>query len=298
MDYVADYMFNGTRLVPANPFISLRFTLWHTLMSGYMGSVTRATADTNTITLRHLVPGIYDLYLYVCGRSDGQARVDVFSANDQTGVVCGPNNGNYSLTSGVNYVHLTPTVTTNGVLNISFYGTTDAGQGLLNGFQLNGPDTNISLTLSLDTSCDSPLNDYVGRTVTFSAAFAGSPAPSLQWEVDNGSGYVLIPGATNSTLTLPNLQTTNSGNYALFATNTAGALNSTPLTLNVQTLPSPLAINRAIRWHDLYRDACRASSWRRGDWRRQRLLESGEQSQTACRGHKSHFRQPGAVGRE
>jgi PKD repeat protein len=61
--------------------------------------------------------------------------------------------------------------------------------------------------------------------------------------VDNGSGYVLIPGATNSTLLLTNLQTTNSGNYALFATNAAGVLNSTPLTLNVQTLPSPLAIN-------------------------------------------------------
>jgi PKD repeat protein len=79
--------------------------------------------------------------------------------------------------------------------------------------------------------------------VTFSAAFAGSPAPSLQWEVDKGSGFVTIPGATNSALTLTNLQTTDSGNYALFATNIAGALNSTPLTLNVQTLPSPLAIN-------------------------------------------------------
>ena len=79
--------------------------------------------------------------------------------------------------------------------------------------------------------------------MTFSAAFAGSPAPSLQWEVDNGSGYVLISGATNSTLLLTNLQTTNSGNYALFASSIAGALNSTPLTLNVQTLPSPLAIN-------------------------------------------------------
>jgi PKD repeat protein len=243
MDYVADYIFSGTYDPGVNPFIAAGSPV-APLMTGYMGSVSQgSTADTNTITLRHLVPGIYDLYLYVCGRSDGQGRVDVFSANNQNGVVCGPNSGNSSLTSGVNYVHLTPTVTTNGVLNISYYGTTDAGQGLLNGFQLNGPDTNISLAISSDTSCDSPLNDYVGRTVTFSAAFAGSPAPALQWEVDNGSGYVLIPGATNSTLLLTNLQTTNSGNYALFATNAAGVLNSTPLTLNVQTLPSPLAIN-------------------------------------------------------
>jgi PKD repeat protein len=240
MDYVADYVFDGAAYGFSNPFIAAG-SPYANLMTGYMGVM---GADTNTITLRHLVPGIYDLYFYVNGRSDGQTRVDVFSANNQNGVVCGPNNSSYTLTSGVNYVHLTPTVTTNGVLNIGFHGgTPDNGQGLLNGFQLNGPDTNVSLTLSADTSCDSPLTDYVGRTVTFSAAFAGFPAPSLQWEVDYGSGYVLIPGATNSVLTLANLQTTNSGNYELFATSAAGDLNSTALTLSVQTLPSPLAVN-------------------------------------------------------
>ncbi len=242
MDYVADYVFSGAYDPGVNPFKAAGSPV-APLMTGYMGSVSQgSTADTNTITLRHLVPGIYDLYLYGCGRSDGQTRVDVYAANGQS-AVCGPNNGDYSLDAGVNYVHLTPTVTTNGVLNISYYGTTDAGQGLLNGFQLNGPDTNISLAISSDTSCDSPLNDYVGRTVTFSAAFAGSPAPALQWEVDYGSGYVLIPGATNSVLTLANLQTTNTGSYALFATNAAAGINSTPLALNVTTLPSPLAIN-------------------------------------------------------
>ena len=243
MNYVADYVFSGAFDPGTNPFKAAG-SPYTALMTGYMGSVSQgSTADTNTITLQHLVPGIYDLYLYVCGRSDGQGRVDVFSANNQNGVVCGPNNGSYSLTSGVNYVHLTPTVTTNGILNISFYGTADDGQGLLNGFQLNGPDTNLSITLSADTSCSSPLNDYVGRTVALSAAFAGSPVPLLQWEVNEGSGYVLIPGATNSVLTLTNLQTAESGEYALFATNAAGGLNSTPLTLNVQALPSPLAID-------------------------------------------------------
>ncbi|HEX9045693.1 MAG TPA: immunoglobulin domain-containing protein, partial [Verrucomicrobiae bacterium] len=241
MDYVGDYVFNGTAFGFSNPFSAVASSV-APLMSGYMGSVTTSGADTNTITIRHLVPGVYDIYLYVCGRSDGQTRVDQISANNQN-AVCGPNNGSFTLTAGVNYVHLTPTVTTNGVLNISYYGTTDAGQGLLNGFQLNGPDTNISLTLASDTSCDSPLNDYAGRTVKFTAAFAGFPTPSLQWEVNKGSGYVPITAATNSTLTLANVQTTDSGNYALFATNAAGGLNSTPLTLNVQPAPSPLAID-------------------------------------------------------
>ena len=243
LDYVGDYVFNGTAFGFSNPFKSIA-SPYANLMSGYMGSVSQgSSADTNTITLHNLIPGSYDLYLYVCGRSDGQTRVVVFSANGQSSV-CGPNSGNYSLIAGVNYVHLTPTVTTNGLLNIGYYGTADSGQALLNGFQLNGPVTLPSLTLSSDTTSDSPANDYVGRSVTFSASFAGYPTPALQWEVDHGSGYVNVPNATNSTLTLTSVQTTNTGNYALFATNLAGALNSTPLSLTVVPLPATnLAVN-------------------------------------------------------
>jgi len=243
MDYVGDYVFNGTAFGFSNPFASVA-SPYANLMSGYMGSVSQGSnADTNTITLHNLIPGSYDLYFYVCGRSDGQTRVDVLSANGQSSV-CGPNSGNYSLISGVNYVHLTPTVTANGLLNISYYGTADNGQALLNGFQLNGPVTLPTLSLSSDTTSDSPATDYVGRNVTFSASFAGYPTPALQWEVDYGSGYVNVPGATNSTLTLAGVQTTNTGNYALFATNLAGALNSTPVSLTVVPLPANnLAVN-------------------------------------------------------
>jgi hypothetical protein len=208
-------------------------------MTGYMGSVsTGGNADTNTVTLHNLTPGAYDLYLYAAGRNDGQTRVNVFTANGQT-AVCGPNSGNYIFIAGTNYVHLTPTVTTNGLLNISFYGTADAGQALLNGFQLNGPVTATSLFLSSDTSSDSPTTNYAGRTVTFSAAFGGNPAPALQWKVDKGSGFVNVSAsATNSSLTLTNVQTTASGNYSLFANNVVGTSNSTPLSLAILAAPT------------------------------------------------------------
>jgi PKD repeat protein len=114
---------------------------------------------------------------------------------------------------------------------------------MLNGFQLNGPSATPSIFLTSDTTCDSPANDYVGRTVNLAAAFGGNPPPALQWKVDYGSGFVVIPSATNSTLTLANLQTTNSGSYSLFANNTAGSLSSTPLALNVQPVPNPLAVD-------------------------------------------------------
>ena len=38
-----------------------------------------------------------------------------------------------------------------------------------------------------------------GATVTFTAAASGSPAPTVQWQVDDGSGsgFLDIPGATS-----------------------------------------------------------------------------------------------------
>jgi len=50
--------------------------------------------------------------------------------------------------------------------------------------------------------------------------------------------------ATNTTLTLTNLQLTDSGaTYALFASNSAGASNSTPVTLTVLAAPTAISWN-------------------------------------------------------
>lgn len=239
MDYVGDYIFNGAAFGFSNPFIDA-FSPVAPLMTGYMGSVSQgATADTNTVTLRNLKPGSYNLYVYSNGRSDGQGRITVFGANGQS-AICGPNSGNNTLTAGTNYVQLTPTVTSNGVLTITAYGTTDNGQGIMNGFQLEGPVTLPTLFLSTDTTSDSPATNYAGRNITLTAAFGGVPTPALQWKVDKGSGFVNVSAsATNASLTLSNVQTTDAGSYALFATNVVGQSNSTPLALVV--LPAPSA---------------------------------------------------------
>jgi len=239
MDYAGDYIFNGSAFGFSNPFIDAGSPV-APLMTGYMGSVSQGSVpDTNTVTLRNLTPGSYDLYLFSNGRSDGQGRITVFSANGQT-AVCGPNNGNNTLIAGTNYVHLTPTVTTNGVLNLSAVGTTDNGQGLMNGFQVYGPVTAPTLFLSSDTTSDSPATNYAGRNITLTAGFGGYPEPALQWKVDKGSGFVNVSAsATNSSLTLANVQTGDAGSYALFASNTVGTSNSTPMALVI--LPAPTA---------------------------------------------------------
>ncbi len=80
------------------------------------------------------------------------------------------------------------------------------------------------------------VTSYVGTTATFTATFAGSLPISYQWVTDGGSGiYTNIPGATNSTLVLSNVQLSSAGNYYLNASNSAGGPNGSSaryLTVN------------------------------------------------------------------
>jgi hypothetical protein len=68
-----------------------------------------------------------------------------------------------------------------------------------------------------------------GQTVTFTVVATGTPAPNYQW-FKNG---VAILSATSASLTLPNVQTTDAGNYLVIVTNSAGSVNSSAATLNV-----------------------------------------------------------------
>lgn len=75
----------------------------------------------------------------------------------------------------------------------------------------------------------------VGGTVTFTALATGTPSPTYQWYVNNAA----IAGATASTLTLSNVQSTHAGTYTVVATNGAAALTSAAATLTVTT-PAPV----------------------------------------------------------
>ena len=89
-------------------------------------------------------------------------------------------------------------------------------------------------------------SDVVGGQVTFVAAFS-SPAPmTYQWRKDTGSGPVNIAGATNTTLTLANLQLsdTASPGYSLQASNVSGTATASPGSLTVN--PVPAATNDLI----------------------------------------------------
>ena len=107
-----------------------------------------------------------------------------------------------------------------------------------------------------------PVTATVGGNATFSAAFVGNLPIGYQWQVSansSGSPATSITGATNSTLTLTNVQLSDSGNYySLRATNTVlpYAANSSwvqltvvPLTPMVQLIAANYTVSGAT-WHD------------------------------------------------
>jgi hypothetical protein len=77
-----------------------------------------------------------------------------------------------------------------------------------------------------------------GRTATFTAVEAGSVPLSYQWKKNTTA----IPGATSSTLTIPNIYFTDAGSYSVVVSNGVGTTNSAAATLTV--MPAPTFANQ------------------------------------------------------
>jgi autotransporter-associated beta strand protein len=86
--------------------------------------------------------------------------------------------------------------------------------------------------------------DVVGSQVTFTAGFAAGLPMVFQWQRISGGVTNNIPGATNTTLTLANLQLTNTASYQLQASNALGVAVSSPGSLTVSSAPG--AVNNLI----------------------------------------------------
>ena len=87
---------------------------------------------------------------------------------------------------------------------------------------------------------DDPNNKFIcaGDNVTFSANANGNPLPTIQWQVDDGNGWMDIPGETASTYTINNVPANLNGfMYRAVFTNVCGSTNTAPATITVYELP-------------------------------------------------------------
>lgn len=89
-----------------------------------------------------------------------------------------------------------------------------------------------------------------GTNVTFSTLAIGDAPLNYRWLL-NG---VPLPGATNATLTLTNLQSTNAGSYSVVVTNFSGSATSRVAFLRLKTTDFPVLFsdnfetNSAVNW--------------------------------------------------
>jgi alpha-tubulin suppressor-like RCC1 family protein len=82
-----------------------------------------------------------------------------------------------------------------------------------------------------------------GSPVTFTAAAAGFPAPTFQWQKDG----VDISGATGSSYTIASVGAGSAGNYRVIATNSNGSATSNAAVLTVTLTAPAVTVQNALR---------------------------------------------------
>jgi pectin methylesterase-like acyl-CoA thioesterase len=144
---------------------------------------------------------------------------------------------------GICWVKLPATTTVAGALTFRVLrlgsaenGSGGSGRAYLNAFQLQPLSAPVSTGLTNQTV-------IAGTTALLSPTTTGTPTPIFQWR-SNGTNIV---GATNASLSLPNVQYSQNGfTYSLIASNLVGAItNSMTLTIIVTPAISGLT-NQAV----------------------------------------------------
>ncbi|HEY4414131.1 MAG TPA: immunoglobulin domain-containing protein [Verrucomicrobiae bacterium] len=115
--------------------------------------------------------------------------------------------------------------------------TTTAAQFDMSRFKVELLSANTAPSISADPQ-DQMV--YVGQSASFSVLAAGTPPLSYQWYRNPGTP-VLLPGATNATVTLTNVQAADADGYFSVVTNFYGTVTSAVATLTVN-IPNPPSI--------------------------------------------------------
>ncbi len=182
----------------------------------------------------------------------------VVGGNGSTAYVWQTDNGssgatfsNISGATATNYVLNTTSL--NGTYEYQLVGTPAGGSSVTSAPVTLTVQPASAPSLSSDTAL-TPAAPTVAGNATFSASFVGTLPISYQWQVSpnsSGSGAVNIPGATNSTLVLSNLQLTNSGYYySVLATNAVSPYTASSSWAQLTVVPlAPLVQLQATNYN-------------------------------------------------
>jgi len=94
-------------------------------------------------------------------------------------------------------------------------------------------------TVAVDTE-PATASAFIGEPITFRASFSSDQSMSYQWWKITGGVTNVIGGATSSSLSLGNLQSTDAAAYFLVASNSLGVASSLAGTLTVSSNPAPV----------------------------------------------------------
>src|SRR5262249_24843602 len=127
-------------------------------------------------------------------------------------------------------------------------GVVQGSDGALYGTGVGGGANNGGALFSITTPPDivmQPLSEtnFVGSTVSFAVLAYGAPTPDYQWQKDgvNLTDDAHRSGCASGTLSLHPLTLSDSGNYAVIATNAFGSATSIVATLTV-LLPGTISV--------------------------------------------------------
>ena len=121
---------------------------------------------------------------------------------------------------------------TNDILSVSNIVQSDVGQYSVVITNTFGAVTSSIANMYMYPSLISPftgVDTYVGQTNLLSVTAWGSGALDYQWYFNVNA----IPGATNTTYSLSDVQTTNAGSYSVVVSSTLGAVTNAPAELVV-----------------------------------------------------------------
>ena len=172
-------------------------------------------------TFLQIGPGDTNVDFYV-------VRIDYLNGNDNVYVYRNPES---------NTEPATPTLAAIGAGDMSFNGISMAAY--LNGCTLAQDEIRMGLTWAdviggPPTFAIQPTNQnlYVGQTAVLAALAQSSQPVNYQWN----SGTSSLPGMTNASLTLPNLQLSDANVYSVVASNALGAVTSSIVNLTIQPI--------------------------------------------------------------